>query len=132
MEIAGGIASIGQALNVIKRLQAIERDLDVALVKSQLAEVYSSLADVKIALSDARERLAEKDREIATLSAKIEALSSGESCPICSGGQMKVLASRPHSIFGVLGAQERTIMCSNAACGHSEVRLHDPNKAMTG
>ena len=67
MEIAGGIASIGQAINVIKRLQAIERDLDIAVVKSQLAEVYSSLADAKMALSDAREQLAEKDREIGVL-----------------------------------------------------------------
>lgn len=127
MDIAAGLTLLGQATSIVKNLRDIEKGFDAAALKAQMAELYGTLADVKIALSDARETIHEKDKKIRELEEKISALSSGESCPICSEGRMKIASSREHPHFGFAGVQERTVKCDK--CGHAEKRLFDPNGA---
>ena len=124
MDIATGLTLLAQATGIVKNLQDIDKGFDAAALKSQMADLYSTLADVKIALSDARETIHERDRKITELEDKITALSSGEACPICNAGRMKVVASHPHPHFGFAGVQERTLKCDK--CGHTEKHLHDP------
>jgi chromosome segregation ATPase len=127
MDLITGLATARQALDIVKSLRDIERDLDSASYKSQMAELYSALADVKIALSDAQTTLHEKDQKIRSLEETIESMKSGESCPLCETGRLKVVQSKSHPHFGFAGVQERTLKCQNPACGHSEIRLHDPD-----
>ena len=125
MDIATGLTLLGQATGIVKNLREIDKGFDVAAIKAQMADLYGTLADVKIALSDARETIHERDRKIKGLEDKIAALSSGEVCPICNEGRMKVSASKEHPQFGFAGVQERTLKCEK--CGHAEKRLHDPD-----
>jgi hypothetical protein len=125
MDIAAGLTLLGQATSIVKNLRNIEKGFDVAALKVQMAELYGTLADVKIALSDARETIHERDKEIRELEEKISTLNSGEACPICSEGRMKIASSRAHPQFGFAGVQERTLKCEK--CGHAEKRNYDPN-----
>ncbi len=127
MDIIAGLTAAGQAVQIVKDLRDIERDLDSATYKAQMAELYSNLADVKIALSDAKEQMQNKDQQIRALQAQIATMQAGELCPICQTGRMKVTASKPHPTFGVMGVLERTLSCQNEACGHSDKVMHDPN-----
>ncbi|UGY03280.1 hypothetical protein [Bradyrhizobium quebecense] len=125
MDIAAALALVGQATGIVKNLREIEKGFDAAALKAQMSELYGTLADVKIALSDARETIHEKDKKIKELEEKISALTSGESCPLCNEGRMKITSSRPHQYFAFAGVQERTLTCEK--CGHSEQRQFDPN-----
>jgi len=125
LDIATALTLLGQATRIVKDLREIDKGFDLASLKAQMANLYGTLADVKIALSDAREAIHEKDQKIKRLEDKIAALVSGETCPICNEGRMKVVASREHPHFGFAGVQERTLKCDK--CGHSEKRLHDPD-----
>lgn len=125
MDIASGLALLAQATGIVKDLREIDKGFNVAALKSQMADLYGTLADVKIALSDARETIHDRDQKIKDLEEKIASLTSGEACPICDTGRMKVISSHAHPFLGPAGMQERTIRCSS--CGHTEDRLHDPN-----
>lgn len=125
MDISTALALIGQATGLVKDLREIDKSFDSAAVKAKMADLYSTLADVKIALSDAREEIHQKEQKINELEGRVAALTSGEACPLCDGGQMKVTKSHPHPQFGVFGTQERTLTCMK--CGHSEPRLFDAN-----
>lgn len=127
MDLVTALGTLGQAIKLTKDLRDIERGFDAAAQKAQIAELYSALADVKMALTDASEELHAKGREIKTLEAQIEALKSGDICPICESGRMKVTSTRPHEHFGTFGVQMRTVTCQNPACGNSEQRKHDPD-----
>jgi len=124
MDITTGLTLLGQATGIVKDRRGIEKGFDMAALKSRMADLYGTLADVKIALSDARETIHEKDRKIRELEGNIAALTSGEACPICGAGRMKVTASHEHPHFAFAGVQERTMKCN---CNHTEKRLHDPN-----
>lgn len=124
MDIATGLALLGQATGIVKDLRQIDKGFDAASLKAQMADLYGTLADVKIALSDAREAIHDRDHKIKELEEKISTLTSGESCPLCNEGRMKVTSSRSHPEFGFAGVQERVLTCDK--CGHSEKRFHDP------
>lgn len=111
MDIATGLTLLSQATGIVKNLREIDKGFDAAALKAQMADVYGALADVKIALSDARETIQERDQTIKELENKIAALVSGEPCPICTIGRMRV--------------QERLMKCD--ICGHEEKHFHDPN-----
>ena len=126
MDVMTGLAALGQAIKITKDLRDIERDLDAAAYRAQMADLYSNLGDAKIALTDARELIHERDQQIAALTARIANLTSGEACPLCQEGKMKVTSSRPDPIFGPLGHQERTLTCQNAECAYVEKRKVAP------
>jgi hypothetical protein len=130
MDVAAGLTLLGQATSIVKNLRDIEKGFDVAALKVQMAELYGTLADVKIALSDAREAIHDKDKKIRELEEKISTLNSGESCPICGEGRMKIAPSREHPHFGFAGVQERSLKCEK--CGHAEKRIFDPTGATKG
>lgn len=130
MDFPGTIAAIGQALGVVKAIRDIDKQYDGALLKSQMADLYSTLSDVKIALADARDEIHDRDQKIRALEKKLSELASGESCPICNIGVLKVTAVREHPHFGFAGVQERTLKCSD--CKHAEQRMHDPNGVTKG
>jgi DNA repair exonuclease SbcCD ATPase subunit len=125
MDIATGLTLLGQATGIVKDLREIDKGFDHAALKAQMADLYGTLADVKIALSDARETIHERDTKIKELEVKISALTSGEACPICNEGRMKVSSSRAHPQFGFAGVQERVLKCDK--CSHTEKRFHDPD-----
>ena len=122
MDIIGALATASQAVKLAKDLREIERDLDSAGYKAKMAELYGNLADIKMALSDAKVALHEKDGRILALKNEIEALKSGETCPLCQTGRLKVTAVQPDNIFGDFGHQQHTLTCQNSDCGHSERR----------
>ncbi|MHC2289164.1 hypothetical protein [Bradyrhizobium barranii] len=125
MDVAAGLSLLAQATGIVKNMREIDKSFDVAAIKAQMAELYSTLADVKIAFSDAREAIHERDQKIKELESKIDVITSGEACPICNEGRMKVASSRKHPQFGFAGVQERTLQCEK--CSHFEKRLHDPS-----
>lgn len=124
MDIATGLSLLAQATGIVKDLREIDKSFDAATLKAQMADLYGTLADVKIALSDARETIHDRDLKIKELEGRISTLSSGEVCPICNQGTLKVQSSRQHPHFGFAGVQERTLKCDN--CPHTEKRMHDP------
>lgn len=124
MDISSALTVLSQATGIVKGLREIDKGFDLAALKAQMADLYGTLADVKIALSDTREIIHAKDKQIKELADKIAVLTSGEACPLCNAGRMKVAASREHPDFGFAGVQERTLKCDK--CEHSEKRFHDP------
>jgi DNA repair exonuclease SbcCD ATPase subunit len=107
----------------IRRLQKLNKDM------SEL-ELKEEILNLRQLLMDAREELSARTDEIAQLKERIGVLTSGEACPICGEGRLKVSSSREHPEFGFAGVQERTLKCSN--CAHTEKRLHDPNNIIKG
>lgn len=61
------LAAIGQALGIVKTLNEIGKDFDVAAYKLQVAELASTLADAKIEMLEIHEEIAARDAEIARL-----------------------------------------------------------------
>lgn len=92
--------------------------------KARMADLDVTLADVKIALSHVRETIHERDNQIKQLEGKITAFTSGELCPICNTGRLKVISVHAHPQLGPVGVQEKTLKCDN--CPHLERRMHDP------
>lgn len=86
-------------------------------------ELKEEILNLRQLLMDAKEKIGE-------LEDRITALTSGESCAICSEGRLKVASSKEHPQFGFAGVLERTLKCDQ--CGHIEKRMHDPNKIITG
>lgn len=130
MDISTGLTLLREATGIVKGLREIDKGFDHAALKSRMADLYGTLADVKIALSDAHETIRERDRKIKELEDKITSLTSGEACPICDIGRMKVVSSVAHPQFGFAGVQQRTLRCIE--CNHSEKHLHDPRGVTKG
>jgi len=124
MDIATALSLLSNATGVVKDLREIDKSFDVAALKAKMADLYVTLADVKIALSDARETIHGRDNQIKQLEDKITSLTSGEICPICNSGRLKVISVHAHPQLGSVGVQERTLKCDG--CPHTERRIHDP------
>jgi hypothetical protein len=127
MDIMTGLATIGQAIKTVKDLKDIEAGLDAAAYKTKMADLYGTLAEVKMSLTDAKETIHDRDFEIKNLKSELAALKSGDACPICQSGTMKVISSKAHQHFGIMGVQERTLKCQKVECSYSEQRIHDPD-----
>ena len=128
MDIVTALSSVGQAINIAKSLRDLEKGLDSATYKAQIAELYSALADVKMALTDTQTALHDKDQKIRALESAIEDMKAGETCPICGTGRMKLTSARPHPQFGVFGHEERAYECTNPECNHTAERKHIPKE----
>ncbi|WP_411819671.1 hypothetical protein ABFZ85_12975 [Hyphococcus formosus] len=126
MDIVTGLSTLSQALRLAKELREVEQSFDAASYKAKIADLYMALGDVKIALTDAKNELYEKDQKIGDLIRQIDVIKSGEQCPLCGSGKLKVVASKPHPQFDFAGVQERELLCDNGSCLHREKRIHDP------
>jgi len=126
MDLISGLTAASQAIQIVKDLRSIDRSVDEATFKLRLSELTVALADTKIALSEARVSLAEKEAELVELRKRLSIATSGENCPVCQIGSLKVTAVRPHPTLGEVGVQERDLECSNDACRHRERRPYDP------
>lgn len=107
----------------IKRLQKLNKDMSEIELKEEILKLRELLMDAKEELLSARERQVE-------LESKVNALTSGEKCPICDEGVLKVVSSRPHEHFAFAGVQTRIMKCTS--CDHTEDRMHDPNGITKG
>ncbi|RWI14450.1 MAG: hypothetical protein EOQ92_28880 [Mesorhizobium sp.] len=67
MDIVGGLAAVGQALDIARQLREFDKSFSDAEFKLKVAELYSALSDTKMALADAREAIQERDSEIRRL-----------------------------------------------------------------
>jgi DNA repair exonuclease SbcCD ATPase subunit len=127
MDIVAGLSALSHALGIAKELREIDKGVDEAGFKLRIAELQTSLADAKIALSDAKVAISDRDAIIHDLRERLEALSSGEICPVCRKGKLETKVVRKHPTFGDMGVQEHDLECSNEACQHTESRMVDPH-----
>lgn len=67
MDIAAAITAASEAIGIYKALKSIDRSVDEAAWKMQLAELGTKLADIQLELVDTKNLLQEKDVEIANL-----------------------------------------------------------------
>jgi hypothetical protein len=72
MDFVTPIAIAKQALDALQNLRKVEKALDEATLKAELAEVTSKMADVRMALVDAKDDAAAKDAEINRLKKSFE------------------------------------------------------------
>jgi hypothetical protein len=55
--------------------------------------------------------------------------STSATCPVCQAGALKVMATKPDPLLGVLGPLQQVLKCENWACGHTELRQYQLPKA---
>ena len=113
------MTSVSTAISLATRLREIGKNIEDAEFKNILADLSLELADTKL-------KMAELMSENASLKEKIGDLTSatGESCPKCNNRTFQITSTKPHPIFGDLGAKEREYSCSG--CGFSESKLVEP------
>ena len=121
MDLPAALSAASVAVKITKDLRDVERGFEASEYKLKIADLQSALADVKVALVDAQE-------ENRSLERKLEEIRSGENCPICQLGRMKITDSEPHAEFAFAGVQMRTISCDNIDCDNHEKRPFDPSK----
>jgi hypothetical protein len=82
--------------------------------------------NLSIELADAKLKIADLVSENANLKGKLHTLTSGigELCPKCNNRTFKLISTKPHPIFGEMGAKERAYECSG--CGFAESKLVKP------
>jgi len=102
---------------------AIARKLKEVSDKTKDADFRNLLPDLNLELAEIKTQLAEVMEENTRLKAKISDLESteGEKCPKCRKRGWQLASSRPDSIFGEVGGIRRTYKC--ALCGFSEGML---------
>jgi predicted RNA-binding Zn-ribbon protein involved in translation (DUF1610 family) len=110
------ISTVSTAITLATRLREISKNIGDA-------EFKNILADLSLELADAKLKVAELIAENAGLKEKIHSLSSatGEKCPKCNNRTFEIIATRPHPIFGGLGAKERDYKC--LGCGFAESKF---------
>lgn len=64
MDIVTGLAAVSNGITVAKTMRNIEKNLDVAVMKGQLADITVALSDAKLALVQAKEDIEERNKEI--------------------------------------------------------------------
>jgi predicted nucleic-acid-binding Zn-ribbon protein len=113
------ITTVSSALSLAGRLREISKNIEDAEFKNLLADLSLELADAKLKISDLVSENAE-------LKDKLRALTSaaGEICPKCNNRTFELISTKPHPLFGDMGAKEREYKCSG--CGFSESKLVDP------
>jgi DNA-directed RNA polymerase subunit RPC12/RpoP len=90
------------------------------------AEFKNILADLSLELADAKLKIADLIAENASLKDNLHSLTSatGERCPKCNNRTFQIVSTKPHKIFGDMGAKEREYKCS--ACGFTESNFVKP------
>jgi len=67
VDLASGMAAVGQAISITKSLRDLEKSYDAALYKSRMVELLEALIEAKSALADAKQTIEEKQRQIEAL-----------------------------------------------------------------
>ncbi len=113
------ITSLSTAISLALRLREISKNIEDA-------ELKNILADLSLELSETKLRLAELVAENAAMKENLHSLTSasGEKCPKCNNRTFQIISTKPHPVFGDLGAKERNYECS--VCKFSESKLVDP------
>lgn len=129
MDLLTGLSAASQALNIVKELREIDKNVDEATFKLKIADLMIALADTKEALANAKKSMSEKDTIIHELKQTISGFTIGNLCPICNTGRLKTVRVIPHPklMLGKVGIQEKHFECQNESCSHSEKRMHDPS-----
>jgi DNA-directed RNA polymerase subunit RPC12/RpoP len=117
--VADLISSVSTAITLATRLREISKNIEGA-------EFKNLLADLSIELADAKLKIADLVSENAELKDKMHSLTSatGERCPKCNNPTFEIISTKPHRIFGDMGAIDREYKCS--ACGFAESKLIKP------
>jgi len=113
------ISTLSTAITLATRLREISKNIEDAEFKNLLADLSLELADAKLTIADLV-------AENAGLKEKLHSLTSatGERCPKCNNWTFELISTKPHPIFGDMGAKEREYKCSG--CGFAESKLIDP------
>ena len=129
MDIVGGLSAASLALGLVKDLRDIDRSVDEATFKLKISELTFALADTQIALSDAKLKLNETTQQIQTLKSDVETAISGEICPKCHKGRMKLTNTEMYHMRGLgdFGVEWWTLECTGEACGFIQTKVHDPH-----
>jgi hypothetical protein len=72
MDLMTAIAAVTQGLQAVKTLRDIEKEVDSATYKLEVANLADALATAKIGLLDAQQEILGKDREIERLKKAVE------------------------------------------------------------
>ena len=110
------ISTVSTAITIATRLREISKNI-------KDAEFKNLLADLNLELADAKLKIADLISENAVLRGKLNSLTSatGERCPKCNNRTFEIISTKPHPIFGEMGAKEREHKCS--ACGFAESKF---------
>lgn len=110
------ITAVSTAITLATRLREISKNIEDAEFKNLLADISLELADAKLKIAD----LINKN---IGLREKLNSLTSaaGERCPKCSNRSFEIISTKPHPIFGEMGAKEREYKCS--VCGFAESKF---------
>jgi DNA-directed RNA polymerase subunit RPC12/RpoP len=112
------ISTVSTAISLANRLREISKNVEEAEFKNLLADLNLELADAKL-------KIADLISENATLKDKLNSLTSatGETCPKCNNRTFEIISTKPHPIFGDVGAKEREYKCSS--CSFEEAKFID-------
>lgn len=112
------ISTVSTAISLATRLREISKNI-------QDAEFKNLLADLSLELADAKMKIADLISENAEMKEKLHSLTSapGELCPKCNNRTFELISTKPHPLFGEVGAKEREYKCSG--CGFEESKLID-------
>jgi hypothetical protein len=121
MDLIQGLAAASAAIGIAKDLREIDRSVDEASYKLKIAELISALADTKIALADAKEK-------IMPIEAELVCATSGDICPLCKIGRLKVQSVTPHDRVG--SVEFHTSKCDHDDCSYSSQRQYDTNRGI--
>jgi predicted nucleic acid-binding Zn-ribbon protein len=72
MDFMIAIATATKALEAVKALREIDKQISEAELKARAADLMSNLADVKMALVEARDEIGSKEKEISHLKAAFQ------------------------------------------------------------
>ena len=76
MDIMLTISAITSALDIVKKVRDIDKNIDAAEYRSRIAEILDALTEAKLALIEAKSVIADKDEEIRTLKSTAQQTSS--------------------------------------------------------
>lgn len=116
MDLVSGLSAASKAIEIVRELRKIDRDVDEASFKLKIADLAEALADTKLALAEARQ-------DIAMLTEKLSSAEGGDLCPICKDGRLKVVKFTKHDVTA--GIEFHVSQCSNSLCGYETERLFD-------
>lgn len=117
--MADVMTTVSTAISLATRLREIGKNIENAEFKNLLADLSLELADAKLKIADLVSENAEIKEKLNDVTS-----ATGERCPSCGSRTFKIISTRPHPIFGDLGAIERDYRCST--CEFEESKLIEP------